>query len=132
MKLILRHTPTHRRRATHTASNHLQHLIRIRGTAPLLMLDHIDTELHLGLLHQLAIRTHALLRVGARKAVADQRRRVQARERDELPAVAELGEAADVRLLLVARHGRLPVEGGGEIVGESKRGHEVSIEFSGR
>jgi hypothetical protein len=49
---------------------------------------------------------------------------VQAGQRDELPAVAELGEAADVGLLVVARHGRLPVEGGGEVVGESVESEE--------
>lgn len=79
----------------------------------------VDLVLHLGLLDQLAIRPHTLLRVGLGKDVGDQRRGVEAGEGDELPTVAELGEAIDVRLLLVARHGRLPVERGGEVVRES-------------
>lgn len=36
-----------------------------------------------------------------------------------MPAVAELAEAADVGFLFVAGHGGFPVEGGGEVVGES-------------
>lgn len=79
----------------------------------------IDLVLHLGLLDQLSISPHPLLGVGLGEDVGDERGGVQAGEGDELPAVAEFGEALDVRLLLVARHGRLPVEGGREVVRES-------------
>jgi len=44
---------------------------------------------------------------------------VQTGEGDELPAVAELGEALDICFLLVAGHGCFPVERGGEVVCES-------------
>ena len=40
-------------------------------------------------------------------------------EGDELPAVAELTETFDVGFLVFAGHGGFPVEGGGEVVGES-------------
>ena len=88
------------------------------------MLDDVDAQLNLGLLDELAVGAHADLGVGAGEAVAGEGRGVQARQGDELPAVAQGGEAADVRLLLVAGHGRLPVEGRGEVVGESIVGEE--------
>ena len=44
---------------------------------------------------------------------------MQTGECDELPAVAELGEALDICFLLVAGHGCFPVERGGEVVCES-------------
>ena len=47
---------------------------------------------------------------------------MQACEGDELPAVAKLSEALDVGLLVGGGHGALPVEGGGEVVGESGTG----------
>ena len=118
-ELILRDTLTHRRGRADTARHHLLQLVDVRGAAPLLVLDHVDAELHLGLLDELAVRAHPLLGVGPGEPVADERRRVQARQRDELPAVAQRRQAADVRLLLGAGHGRLPVEGGGEVVCES-------------
>lgn len=43
---------------------------------------------------------------------------MQTRERDELPAVAQLAQTLDIRLLLRARHGSLPVERGREVVSE--------------
>lgn len=44
---------------------------------------------------------------------------MQAGECDELPAVAHGGEALDVGFLVCGLHGGLPVEGRGEVVGES-------------
>lgn len=116
MELVLRNALPHRGGAAHAAGDHLLQLVDVRGAAPLLVLDHVDAALHLGLLHKLAVRAHAAGRVRPRKLVADERRRVQARQRDELPAVPQRRQAPDVRLLLVARHRRLPVEGRGEVV----------------
>jgi hypothetical protein len=118
MELILRHALPHRTRAAHATLHHLQQLIDIVRARPLLMLDHVAARVHLRLLHQLAIRAHPLPAVRLRELIADQRGGVQARKRDELPAVAQLREALDVRLLLGARHGRLPVERGRQVVRE--------------
>lgn len=82
------------------------------------MLDDIDAGLDLGLLDELAVGAHADLAVGLGELVADEGGGVETRKSDELPAVAELGEAADVGLLLVAAHGGLPVEGRRKVVGE--------------
>jgi len=70
------------------------------------------------LLDDLTIGPHALLGVGLGEGIGHKRRLMQAGERDELPAVTKRGEALDVGFLLVARHGRFPVEGGREVVGE--------------
>lgn len=118
MELILRDTLTHSGSRANTTSDHLQQLIDIVGTTPLLMLDDINTQLRLGLLHQLAIRTHTLLAVRLGKLVANQGRGVQTSQGDKLPAVAQLGQTLDVSDLLVGRHGGLPVERGGQVVGE--------------
>lgn len=80
--------------------------------------DDVDTLLHLGLLHELAVGAHAVLGEGLGELVRDKRGGVQAGQGDELPRVAELAETLDVGLLLVAGHGLLPVEGGGQVVGE--------------
>lgn len=110
MELVLGDTLAHRARTRHATLDHLQQLIHVVRTGPLLVLDDIDTTIHLRLLHQLAVGTHALAAVGAAELVGDQRRGVQTRERDELPAVAQLRETRDVGLLLRAWHRRLPVE----------------------
>src|SRR5699024_7272255 len=75
--------------------------------------------LHLGLLHQLAVRAHTLLGERLRELVRDECSGVQTGQGDELPAVSESTEALDVGLLLVTRHGLLPVERGGQVVGKS-------------
>lgn len=80
--------------------------------------DHVDTLLHLGLLDQLAVRAHSVLGEVLRELVADERGRVQTGQGDELPAVTQLAQALDVRLLLVARHRLLPVEGRRQVVGQ--------------
>merc|ERR1711939_590291 len=95
-KLVLRDTLAHSARRAHTAADHLEQLISVVGARPLLVRDDLDALLHLRLLHDLAVRAHAALRVRARERVADQRRAVQACERDELPAVAHGREALDV------------------------------------
>lgn len=83
------------------------------------MRNHINLILYFRLLHQLPVRTHPLFCERARELVADEGGGVQAGEGDELPAVAEFAEAVDVGFLFGAGHGGFPVEGGGEVVGES-------------
>lgn len=117
MKLILRDALAHSSGTAHAAGDHLLQLVDVGSAAPLLVAHDVDARGHLGLLDELAVGAHALAGVGAGEGVAGQRRRVQARQRDELPAVPQRGQPPDVRLLLVARHGRLPVEGGREVVG---------------
>ncbi|KAJ6443327.1 protein kinase SNF1 [Purpureocillium lavendulum] len=97
-ELILGDALAHGGGGADAAGDHLLELVDVGGAAPLLVLDHVDAELHLGLLDELAVGAHAVLAVGAGEAVADEGRRVQAGERDELPAVAERGEAADLAL----------------------------------
>ncbi len=126
MELVLSDTLAHGGSRGDTAGNHLLQLVDVVCAAPFLMLDNINAKLHLGLLDELAVRAHADLAVGRGEAVADERRGVQAGEGDELPAVAELGQALDISLLLVAGHGRLPVERGGQVVGKSENAKEVS------
>lgn len=118
MELLLCDALPHGRGRAHTARDHLLQLVDVRGSRPLLVLDDIDARLHLGLLHNLAIGTHALGSVGLCKRVTGERRCVQAAQRDELPAVAQLREPANIGLLLRGRHSRLPVEGWREVVGQ--------------
>lgn len=118
MELVLGDALAHGGRGAHAARDHLLQLVDVRGAAPLLVLDDVDAAVHLGLLDELAVGAHAVGGVGAGELVADEGGGVQASEGDELPAVAELGQAADVRLLVGARHGGLPVEAGAEVVGE--------------
>jgi hypothetical protein len=117
-ELVLRNTSTHGTRTRHTTLHHLQQLIRVVRTRPLLMLHHIHTAIHLRLLDQLAIGTHALLAVRAAELIRDERGGVQTSQGDELPAVPEVGKTLDVRLLLVARHRSLPVERRRQVVRE--------------
>jgi hypothetical protein len=119
-KLILSNTLAHRTRATNTSAHHLQQLIRIVRAAPLLVRNNLNALLHLRFLHNLAVSPHAPVGESGRERVGDESGRVQARERDELPAVAHGREARDVGFLVFGLHGRFPVEGGGEVVGESK------------
>ena len=118
-KLILRNTLAHRTSTAHTTTDHLQQLIRVICTTPLLVRNNLHALLHLGFLHNFAVGAHSALRIRGSKRVGDQSRRVQAGERDELPAVTHRGEALDVGFLVGGLHGGLPVEGGGEVVGES-------------
>lgn len=120
MELVFSNALTHGSRTANTARHHLEHLINVVRAAPFLVFDDIDPVIHLGLLDQLAVRPHALLAVRLGELVADERRGVQTGQRDKLPAVAQLGKAADIRLLFRTGHGRLPVERGGEVVGESE------------
>lgn len=112
MELVLGNTLTHGTRGADTARDHLEQVVHIIGTTPLLMRDNIDLAFHLGLLDQLAVGTHAALRECLGELIRNQRRRVQTRECNELPAVAELGEPLDVGFLILGGHGGFPVEGG--------------------
>jgi hypothetical protein len=116
LELILRDALTHGCCRTHTTADHLQHIIDIIRSTPLLMREHIDLVLRLWLLNDLAVRTHAVLGVRFREGIGHERALVQTCERDELPAVTEFGETLDVGFLLVTRHGSFPVEGGREVV----------------
>lgn len=118
MELLLRHTFTHRTSTAHTTLHHLQQLVDVIGSRPFLVLDHVDAAVHLGLLHQLAIGTHALSAVRLGEGVRDQGRRVQTSKRDKLPAVSQFAETLNVRLLLRARHGGFPVERWRKVVSE--------------
>ena len=120
LELVLSDTLTHSSGTADTTADHLQHVVNIVGTAPLLVSDDVHAELHLGLLDQLAVGAHALVREGAGELVRDEGGGVQARQGDELPAVTQGAQTLDVGLLLVAGHGLLPVEGGGEVVGEPR------------
>ena len=80
MELIFCNALAHRTRATDASTNHLQQLIRIVGTAPLLVREHITADLALAALHELDVCLHALSRIRARKEVADVRVRVQTAE----------------------------------------------------
>lgn len=84
------------------------------------MRDNIDLALYLRLLDKLSIRTHTLLGKSFGELVTDEGGSMQTGERDELPAIAEFGEALDVSFLFVTGHGRFPVEGWGEVIGESE------------
>jgi len=118
MELILRNAFTHGTSTAHTTLHHLQQLINVVGSRPFLMFNNINTAIHLRFLNQFSISTHAMLAVRLGELIGYQCGGVETCEGDELPAVSELAEALDVGLLLVARHGGLPVEGWGKIVCE--------------
>ena len=80
---------------------------------------HINLAFHLWFLDQLPIRTHALLGKRLAELVGDEGGGVEPGKGNELPAVAEGAQPGNVRFLFGAGHGRFPVEGGGEVVGES-------------
>ena len=121
MKLVFGDPLAHCCGAADAARDHLLELVDVIGAAPLLVLHHVDSAFGLGLLYQLAVRPHPHLAEGLGELIAGERRRVQACQRNELPAVAQLRESPDIRLLLVPRHSRLPVERGREIVREPAR-----------
>merc|ERR1711977_364163 len=100
MKLILRDTLPHRTSTANPTLHHLQQLIHIVRPTPLLMLNDIHTPIHLRFLHQFAIRPHPLLTIRLSELIANQRRRMQTRERNELPAIAQLAQTLDICLLL--------------------------------
>lgn len=79
MKLVLSNTLTHSTGTRDTTSDHLEQIIHIIGTAPLLVRDDVNLALHLGLLDQLAVGAHTALGERLRELVRDQGRRVQAR-----------------------------------------------------
>lgn len=111
MELILSHALAHGTGTADATGDHLEQVIDVVGAAPFLMLDDVDLALHLGLLDQLAVGAHATLGEGLCELIRDQCRRVQAGERDELPAVAEVGQSLDVGFLVLGGHGGFPVEG---------------------
>jgi hypothetical protein len=117
-ELILSNTLAHGTGTANTAAHHLKQVIRVVGTTPFLVCDNVDTVVHLWLLDQLAVCSHALLGIGLGELIGDEGGLVETGEGNELPAVAELCETLNVGLLLVAGHGGLPVEGWGEIVGQ--------------
>lgn len=131
-KLILGDTLTHGGSTANAAGNHLLQLVDVGGATPLLVLDDVDALLNFWFLNELAVGAHADLAVGAGELVADEGGGVEAGEGDELPAVAEGGETTNVGLLLVSRHGCLPVEGGGEVVSESAKFVLVGLLSYGR
>ena len=116
LELILSHAFTHCTRRTDTTLHHLEALIHIIGPRPFLMLDHIHPAFHLRFLDQLPISPHPIPGKRLAELMADQRRGVQARQRDELPAITQLRQPEDVGRLLGGRHGRLPIERRGQIV----------------
>lgn len=121
LELIFCDTLAHRSRRTNTAGHHLQHVVDIVGTTPLLMCKHVDLVLSLRLLDDLAVSTHAVLGVRLGEGIGHESSLVQTSEGDELPAVAESGKTLDVRLLLIARHSALPIEGWRKVVRKSVR-----------
>jgi hypothetical protein len=122
MELRLGDTLAHGTGTADATGDHLEQVVDVVCATPLLVGDHVDLVLHLGFLDQLAVRAHAALREGPRELVRDQCRRVQARKRDELPAVAEVGESLDVRFLVLRCHGGFPVEGWRKVVCQSVQG----------
>lgn len=110
LELVLSHTLAHSSSAAHTTRDHLEQVIDVVGTTPLLVGDDVNALLHLGLLDQLAVGAHAVLGIGLGELVGDERGGVQTGQGDELPAVTQLAETLDIGLLLIARHGFLPVE----------------------
>lgn len=89
------------------------------GAAPLLMQELIDVLallLPLDVLHE---GKHALLLEVTRENLRDKRVHMETREGNELPAVAHGGQVRDEVLNVLLRHLLgVPVEAGGEVVGE--------------
>ena len=109
-ELDLGNALTHRTRAAHTAGDHPQQPVHIFRPTPLLVRDYITSNLDFRFLDQLPISPHASLHECRCELVGNQGGRVQTREGDELPAVAEFAETGDVGFLFGGGHGALPVE----------------------
>ena len=88
LELILGDTLAHGAGAADAARDHLEQVVGVIGAGPFLMRDDFDAALHLGLLNELAIGAHALLRVSFAEGIGHERRLVEASQSDELPAVA--------------------------------------------
>mmetsp|Transcript_35334 Transcript_35334/g.80253 ORF Transcript_35334/g.80253 Transcript_35334/m.80253 type:complete len:443 (-) Transcript_35334:520-1848(-) len=100
------------------------HLVDDLGAAPLLVRERLHPALALPALDELHVGRRAALRVVPREEVDAERVAVEAREGDELPAEAHLGKVPDEGLHLRVGHaGRVPVEGGAEVVGQHLVGH---------
>jgi len=87
-ELILCNTFAHRARTTHTTCDHLQQIICIIRSRPLLMGNYIDAILHFRLLDQFAISAHALLSICLAEGIRHECCLVQTCKRNELPAIA--------------------------------------------
>mmetsp|Transcript_5990 Transcript_5990/g.18925 ORF Transcript_5990/g.18925 Transcript_5990/m.18925 type:complete len:382 (-) Transcript_5990:203-1348(-) len=95
------------------------HLVDDLGAAPLLVRQGLHAHLALLTLDELHVGRRATLRVVAGEQVDGQGIAMEARQRDELPAEAELGEVPDEGLHLGIGHAAVvPVEGGAQVVGE--------------
>ncbi|GER43123.1 vacuolar protein sorting 26A [Striga asiatica] len=83
------------------------------------MRQRVDTVLSLLPLNLLHVSEHPALGKVLGESVDYEGVRVETRERDELPAITELGDFRnEVHHLLICHSGSIPVEGRGEIVGE--------------
>ena len=60
LELIFRDTCAHRRSAANASCHHRQAVVDEVGTTPFLVSDNVNLALHLGLLDELSICTHAL------------------------------------------------------------------------
>lgn len=119
LELIFGNTLAHSRRRTYTAGHHLQKIVDVVCSTPLLMRKHIDLVLRFWFLDDFAVRPHSLLSICLGECVGHKSALVQTGERDELPAVTQFGQALDVGFLLVTWHGGFPVERGREIIRQS-------------
>mmetsp|Transcript_74939 Transcript_74939/g.169718 ORF Transcript_74939/g.169718 Transcript_74939/m.169718 type:complete len:207 (-) Transcript_74939:627-1247(-) len=94
-------------------------LVHDLGSAPLLVRERLHAVLALLALDELHVCRRAALGVVPREEVDAESVAVEARQRDELPAEAHLGEVPDEGLHLRVRHARgVPVEGRAEVVGQ--------------
>ena len=118
MELILSNTGTHGAGTRHTTLDHLQQLINVIGSRPLLVLNNIDTSLHLWLLDKLAVSSHASGAVLLGELIGDKGGGVETSKGDELPAVSEGSKSLDVSLLIILLHSSLPVEGWRQVVSQ--------------
>lgn len=118
LELVLGNTGTHGSSGSNTSSDHSQNTVNVLGSGPLLVLDNLTTLVNLGLLDLATVSLHTLLRVGLGELVGDESVGVQTGKGDELPHVAELGQSADVGLLVLGGHGGGPVERGRQVVSQ--------------
>lgn len=102
-----------------TTSDGLEQLVVVVGSGPVLVCKRLDAMLPLLALDALHISEHAACGVVPGECIHHQCVGVEASQRDELPAIAHPGQLRDEVLHLLVRHsGRVPVEGGREVVGE--------------